>query len=200
MEPTTPLFMRSRQAWRRWLERHHARRTEIWIAYYKAHTGKPSVAYVEAVEEALCFGWIDGQVRRIDDDSWCQRFTPRRRGSTWSKPNLRRFARLLAEGRVAEAGRAAGPTTATRVAEAFWDKPDVTPPEVEAGLKRSATAWEHFTALSPSRRKQFVAMIASAKKPETRARRIALAIGMLERREMPMDKYRHPRKAAKPGP
>jgi uncharacterized protein YdeI (YjbR/CyaY-like superfamily) len=193
MEPVAPILMRSREAWRRWLERHHARRTEVWIAYHKAHTGKPSVAYVEAVEEALCFGWIDGQVRRIDDDSWCQRFTPRRRGSTWSKVNLRRFARLLAEGRVTEAGRAAGPTVETRVADAFWDKPDVTPPDVEAGLKASARAWAHFQALSPSRRKQFVAMLSSAKKPETRARRFALAIELLERKEHPMDKYRQPR-------
>ena len=100
MVPVKPVFMRSRTIWRRWLERHHARKKELWLAYYKAHTGMPSVTYVEAVEEALCFGWIDGQVQRIDDESWCQRFTPRRPGSAWSKVNLRRFARLVADGRV----------------------------------------------------------------------------------------------------
>ena len=134
MVPVKPVLMRSRALWRRWLERHHASKKELWLAYYKAHTGKPSVTYVEAVEEALCFGWIDGQVQRIDDESWCQRFTPRRPGSSWSKVNLRRFARLVADGRVAEAGVAAGPTKETKVAKAFWDQPDVTPPEVERGI------------------------------------------------------------------
>lgn len=190
MIPVAPVHMRSRAVWRRWLERHHAGKTQIWVAYYKAHTGKPSVTYVEAVEEALCFGWIDGQVQRIDDESWCQRFTPRRPGSAWSKVNLRRFARLTAEGLVTEAGTAAGPTKDTRIAQAFWDQPDVTPPKVEAGLKTSTAAWKAFKALPPSRRKQYVAFLASAKKPETWARRLARAIDMLERGMHPMDQYR----------
>ena len=190
MVPVKPVFMRSRTIWRRWLERHHARKKELWLAYYKAHTGKPSVTYVEAVEEALCFGWIDGQVQRIDDESWCQRFTPRRPGSSWSKVNLRRFARLVADGRVAEAGVAAGPTKGTKVAKAFWDQPDVTPPEVERGLRKSAAAWKAFCALPPSRRKQYVAFLASAKKADTQTRRFGKAIDMLERGEHPMDKYR----------
>ncbi len=194
MIPRTPVRMRSRQAWRRWLEKYHARKTDVWIAYYKAHTGKPSVSYVEAVEEALCFGWIDGQVQRIDDESWCQRFTPRRPGSSWSKVNLRRFARLLAAGLVAEAGRAAGPNKETRIATTFWDKPDVVPDDVRVGLEVSPKAWKVLQALAPSRRKQYVAWLSSAKRPETRAKRFALAIDMLERGEHPMDKYRTPRK------
>ncbi len=182
--------MRSRSLWRRWLERHHASRTEVWLAYYKAHTGKPSVAYAEAVEEALCFGWIDGQVRRIDDESWMQRFTPRRPGSAWSKVNLRRFARLTEEQRVTDAGRAAGPTRNTRVAETFWDRPDVTPPDVAAALRASKKAWKHFLALPPYKRKLYVTWLASARRPDTKAKRAAQAIDMLERNEHPMDKYR----------
>ena len=104
MEPVEPIRMKSRAHWRRWLERNHGRRPDVWLAYFKAHTGKPSVTYAEAVEEALCYGWIDGQVRRLDDESWCQRFTPRRPGSAWSKLNLRRFARLTEQGLVADAG------------------------------------------------------------------------------------------------
>jgi uncharacterized protein YdeI (YjbR/CyaY-like superfamily) len=191
--PVNPVRMRSRKAWRRWLDRHHASKTEVWLAYYKAHTGKPSVTYVEAVEEALCFGWIDGQVQRIDDESWAQRFTPRRRGSAWSKVNLRRFARLMAAGAVADAGKAAGPTKATRVAETFWDRPDVTPPEVETALQRSATAWKHFQALPAFKRKQYVTWLISAKRAETKAKRYAQAIQMLERNEHPMDKYKNKR-------
>ena len=190
MIPVKPVHMRSRESWRRWLERHHASKTQVWLAYYKAHTGKPSVTYVEAVEEALCFGWIDGQVQRIDDESWCQRFTPRRPGSVWSKVNLRRFARLAAEGAVTDAGRAAGPTRDTRVAEPFWDRPDVTPPEVKAALKISTKAWAVFESLPPSRRKQYIAFLMSAKRPETRAKRATKAVDMLERGEHPMDKYR----------
>jgi len=192
--PVKPVHMRSRDSWRRWLERHHALKTQVWLAYYKAHTGKPSVTYVEAVEEALCFGWIDGQVQRIDDESWCQRFTPRRPGSAWSKVNLRRFARLTAQGVVTDAGRAAGPTKDTRVADTFWDRPDVTPPEVKAGLRVSPKALAVFEALPPSRRKQYIAWLASAKKAETKARRFAKAIDMLERGEHPMDKYRAKRR------
>jgi uncharacterized protein YdeI (YjbR/CyaY-like superfamily) len=195
MKPVNPIRMRSRQAWRRWLERHHEKAADVWIVYHKAHTGLPTVSYVEAVEEALCFGWIDGQAQRLDDDSWCQRFSPRRKGSRWSPVNLRRFAKLTAEGLVTAAGRAAGPTKDTRLAETYWDKPDVTPPEVEAGLKASAAAWARFRALSPSRRKMFIGWLASAKKPETRARRVAKAIDMLERGVLPMDQYRRPKKA-----
>lgn len=193
MIPVKPIRMRSRALWRKWLERHHARKTEVWLTYYKAHTGKPTVSYVEAVEEALCFGWIDGQAQRIDDASWTQRFTPRRKGSVWSNVNLRRFARLTAEGLVADAGRAAGPTRDTRVAEAFWERPDVTPPEVTAALKASALAWKHFQALPPYKRKLYVTWLMSAKRPETRAKRTAAAIDMLERNEHPMDKYRRRR-------
>jgi len=192
--PVKPVRMRSRDLWRRWLERHHASKSEVWLAYFKAHTGKPSVRYAEAVEEALCFGWIDGQVQRIDDESWCQRFTPRRPGSAWSKVNLRRFARLTAEGLVADAGRAAGPSKDTRVAETFWDRPDVTPPEVKAALNVSAKAWAAFESLPPSKRKQYIAFLMSAKRPETRAKRVTKAIDMLERGEHPMDKYRRPHK------
>lgn len=190
MIPVKPVRMRSRELWRCWLERRHASKADVWLAYYKAHTGKPSVTYAEAVEEALCFGWIDGQVQRIDDESWCQRFTPRRQGSAWSKVNLRRFARLTADGLVTDAGRSAGPTKDTRVAVTFWDQPDVTSPEVMAGLKASAKAWAVYESLPPSRRKQYIAFLSSAKKPETKARRLARAIDMLERNEHPMDKYR----------
>lgn len=193
MIPVKPIRMRSRAVWRKWLERYHASRTEVWLTYYKAHTGKPTVSYVEAVEEALCFGWIDGQVQRIDDESWTQRFTPRRKGSVWSKVNLRRFARLTAEGLVADAGRAAGPTRDTRVAEAFWERPDVTPPEVTAALKASALARKRFQALPPYKRKLYVTWLMSAKRPATRAKRTAAAIDMLERNEHPMDKYRRRR-------
>ena len=180
-----PAFVRmtSRAAWRRWLEKHHAAKSEVWIAYYKKHTGKPCVSYEEAVEEALCFGWIDGQVRRLDDDSYAQRFTPRRSGSQWSTVNLRRFERLRAEGRVTAAGLAKGPTATTKIAAASWRLPDEVPADIEKALKKSPRAWANLRALTPSHRKRFILWLSSAKRPETRQRRMAQAIAKLENSE-----------------
>ena len=185
MAGDVPAFVRmtSRDAWRRWLEKHHAVKSEVWIAYYKKHTGRRCVSYEEAVEEALCFGWIDGQVRRLDEDSYAQRFTPRRAGSHWSTVNLRRFERLRAEGRVTDAGMAKGPTATTKIAAASWRLPDEVPPDIEKALKKSRMAWANLQALPPSHRKKFVLWLSSAKRPETRQRRTAQAIAMLEKNE-----------------
>jgi uncharacterized protein YdeI (YjbR/CyaY-like superfamily) len=183
--PNPSLYPKSRAAWRAWLERHHQTRADVWVVYFKKHTGKPSVTYEEAVEEALCFGWIDGQLQRIDDERHMQRFTPRRKGSQWSPLNLRRFARLVEEEQVTEAGRAAGPKLGTRVAATSWRRPDVVPDQVRARLEQRPAAWKKLLAMAPSYRKRFVHYIDSAKRPETRERRAVQVIGMLERNEKP---------------
>jgi len=180
MTPAATVSPKSRAAWRAWLERHHARRDEIWVVYYKKHTGKASVSYDEAVEEALCFGWIDGLVKRVDDERHMQRFTPRRTGSVWSAVNLRRFARLVEQGLVMDAGRAAGPKAGTKVADVSWLRPDVIPEEVERLIGQSKTALKNLKAMAPSYRKHFVYYIDSAKRPETRERRARMAIELLE--------------------
>lgn len=181
--PSPVIRPASRATWRRWLERHHASKAEVWLAYYKKHTGKPSVRYAEAVEEALCFGWIDGIVKRVDEDSYIQRYTPRRPASQWSMVNLRRFERLVQEGRVTAAGFAKGPGATTRVASVSWLRPDVTPDDIASALQSDAEAWAFFSGLAPSYRKQYVHWIDSAKRPETRARRIREAIAKLLRGE-----------------
>lgn len=109
MPPRAPrtVYTRDRAAWRAWLGKHHAAATEAWLLCYKKHTGKPCVAYEDAVNEALCFGWIDGTVKRIDADRYMQRFTPRRRGSQWSATNVRRYWKLLRAGLVTKAGKRA---------------------------------------------------------------------------------------------
>jgi uncharacterized protein YdeI (YjbR/CyaY-like superfamily) len=198
MKPRASISLKSRAAWRAWLERHHQTRAEVWVVYFKKHTGKPSVTYAEAVEEALCFGWIDGQVQRLDDERHAQRFTPRRKGSLWSPLNLRRFARLVEEGRVTDAGRAAGPKPGTRVAPTSWHRPDTVPVEVRARLKKSPKAWANLMAMAPSYRKKYVHYIDSAKRPETRERRAVHVIGMLERNEKPSMEF--PKKERGPGP
>jgi uncharacterized protein YdeI (YjbR/CyaY-like superfamily) len=112
------LHVTSRDAWRAWLARHHDTKTEIWLVFHKKHTGQPGVAYGDAVEEALCFGWIDSIVRRLDEDRYAQKFTPRKPKSNWSDSNLRRFARMVGEGRMTAAGLAKGPPGSTGAAPA----------------------------------------------------------------------------------
>ena len=156
MTPGATVSPKSRAAWRAWLERHHARRDEIWVVSYKKHTGKASVSYDEAVEEAICFGWIDGLVKRVDDERHMQRFTPRRKGSVWSAVNLRRFARLVEQKLVTDAGHAAGPKAGTKVAVVSWLRPDVIPEEVERRIGRNKLALKNLKAMAASYRKHFV--------------------------------------------
>jgi len=179
--PASPRRFRakSRAEWRAWLERHHATEPEVWVVYAKKQTGKPSDRYSEAVEEAICFGWIDTTVNRLDDDHYVQRFTPRTDSRNWSKLNLERFERLVAEGRMTDAGRAKRP-------------PDVAPPPprlqardpVPAFIRRTLTihraARRTFPALAPTYRRDYVRWIVEAKKPETRERRLAQSIRRLE--------------------
>ena len=125
-------YAEDRAEWRAWLETNHTLETEIWLLFYKRHTGKPRVAYPDAVEEALCFGWIDSTIRRVDDATYAQRFTPRRPGSSWSELSKRRVARLVQEGRMTKAGLA-------KVDFALPDPDSPRPPSEEArapGLAR----------------------------------------------------------------
>ena len=108
------LYEVSREAWRRWLSEHHARKQEIWLIFYKRASGKPSLSYDEAVEEAICYGWIDSQIRSMDQERFARRFTPRREGSGWSDPNRKRALRMLRTGRMTDAGRATLPEEVLR--------------------------------------------------------------------------------------
>lgn len=109
MEIGESLLVKSRQEWREWLTQHHQNRKEIWLIYYKKDSGKVGISYEEAVEEALCFGWIDGQTKGINQETYAGRFTPRRPKSPWSDSNRKRVVRLLREGRMSEAGLAVLP-------------------------------------------------------------------------------------------
>src|SRR5438105_1352275 len=106
MDVRKTLYVTSREEWRAWLTKHYQTEAEVWLIYYKKHTGQPRISYHQAVEEALCFGWIDSIVKRIDDDKFAQKFTPRRDGTTWSALNRRRLRQLIREGRMTEAGLA----------------------------------------------------------------------------------------------
>ena len=180
MDMTKTLRVVNRHDWRAWLEQNHDRETEIWLIFYKAHTRQPGVSYEEAVEEALCFGWIDSIVKRIDDDRYAQKFTPRKAGSQWSVSNKRRVAKLIRESRMTPAG----------LAKVTYDDPSDPPvdegtpelalaEELEAALIADEVAWAQFNRLAPSQRRNYVRWVMSARKDETRLRRLSEIIALL---------------------
>lgn len=170
----SPIFFATRAKWRAWLKKNHASAAEVWIGFYKKHTGKPSVSYDEAVEEAICFGWIDTTVRRIDDESYKQRFTPRRKKSVWSVPIRERFAKMVEKGLMTEAGRAAlhkdSPVFTSRIRNL---PPIPVPADLKKALAANNVAAANFKALTPKYCQMCYRWITSAKRPETRAKRIA---------------------------
>ncbi|MBC8646397.1 MAG: YdeI/OmpD-associated family protein [Thermoanaerobaculia bacterium] len=170
----------TRAAWRAWLKRNHARKKEAWLVYAKAHTGKPRVAYADAVEEALCFGWIDSTARRLDEDHFMQRFTPRKNTRNWSAPNLERFERLVAQGRMSAAGLAKRPPDVKAPARRF-ESGEPVPSFLSRALSRHPRALSNFRALAPSYRRNYVRWIIEAKRAETREKRLREAIRRLEK-------------------
>jgi uncharacterized protein YdeI (YjbR/CyaY-like superfamily) len=168
-------FAPDRQAWRAWLAEHHETAGEIWLVLLKKHVARPSVRLDEAVEEALCYGWIDGHLRRIDDESHALRFTPRGRRSIWSQGNKDRVERLTREGGMTPAGLAA---VEAAKANGEWDAASArenvdTVPEDLAAALRAAGVEETFRSMAPSHRKQYLYWVNDAKREETRTRRIA---------------------------
>jgi uncharacterized protein YdeI (YjbR/CyaY-like superfamily) len=177
----TTLDVRTRAAWRAWLRKHHRKAAEIWLVFHKQHTGKPSVDYEAAVEEALCFGWIDSLVRRLDGDRFARKFTPRTADSRWSPSNLRRYASVEARGFLTAAGRARPPTG--RIAVAPPHREWALPEYMEHALKANPRAWRHFEQLAPSYRRKYVGWVDSAKGAETKVRRLREAVQRLARGE-----------------
>lgn len=177
-DPAAPLtfFAEDAAAWRAWLEEHHDTEREVWLVLLKVHVDRPSVSYEEAVMEALCFGWIDGMLRRVDDESHMLRFTPRKPGSVWAASNKARVGRLIAEGRMRPEGLALVEEAKRR---GEWDRVDeredvsVVPHDLAAALAEDATAREAWERLAPSHKKMYLSWIEDAKRPETRARRVA---------------------------
>jgi uncharacterized protein YdeI (YjbR/CyaY-like superfamily) len=176
------LAVRKRSEWRAWLERNHASATEIWVVFHKRHSRAASVAYEAAVEEALCFGWIDSLVRRLDDDRYARKFTPRTAESRWSALNRRRYAIVAARGLLSDAGRARAPTA--RLGAAPQRRKNVPLPKyIERALRAQGRAWPHFEQLAPSYRRAYVGWIDSAKRDETKQRRLREAVQRLARGE-----------------
>ncbi|OFW15024.1 MAG: hypothetical protein A3H29_05725 [Acidobacteria bacterium RIFCSPLOWO2_02_FULL_67_21] len=163
--------------WRAWLAKHHDSASEVWLIFQKRHTGQPAIAYEEAVDEALCFGWIDSLIRRLDDARYARKFTPRKPGSRWSTANRQRYARLQAGGRLRPAGLKLKPTDRSGDAP----RPSIArvPPYIQDALKRRPAARNHFESLAPSYRRAYIGWIDSAKQQTTKMRRLQEAIELL---------------------
>jgi uncharacterized protein YdeI (YjbR/CyaY-like superfamily) len=172
------LFTTARQ-WRTWLERNHTKKSEIWIKFAKKGSGKKSITYDQALDEALCFGWIDTLVKRFDDDYYIQRFVPRKTTSRWSTINLDKFDRLEAEGRMTDAGRAARPGS-VKPPPPRYAANDPVPDFVARELSLHPVARDFFHSLAPGYRRNYIRWITEAKREETRTRRLAEAVKKLE--------------------
>ena len=169
---------RTRRDWRNWLIRHHGRREAVWLVFLKKHTGRSTFTYQEALEEALCFGWIDGVRQRIDDLRYAQRFSPRTRSSRWSDRNKALAAALEARGLMTPAGLASR-SSATPDTHPVRGRPSGLPDWLLGALQTNAIAWRNFVALPPSHQRRYAGWISSAKRDETRDKRIAEAIALL---------------------
>lgn len=182
-DPPQPLFFRTPAELRRWFARHHARERELFVGYWKVGSGQPSVSWPESVDEALCVGWIDGVRKRLDDERYVIRFTPRRPTSVWSAVNIARVQALEAAGRMSDAGRAAyAARRGNRSGIYSFEQRSVElPPAYAKLLKAHRAAWQDFEARSPSYRKAVMWWIVSAKQEATRQRRLAQLIDLAAR-------------------
>ena len=171
------LEVRSRQQWRKWLAQNHTASAGVWLVYYKDHTGVKSIDYGDSVCEALCFGWVDSLIKRLDDERYARKFTPRKPTSKWSDSNRKRWAELKSSGLLAKAGLAAAPTD-NRYGP-LPEVPDGLPAELEQALRANPKAWTFFQTLAPSHQRHYAGWIHLAKRPETREKRTRECLALL---------------------
>jgi uncharacterized protein YdeI (YjbR/CyaY-like superfamily) len=191
------IFFKTPAELRRWFKANHAKLTELWVGFYKKDSGLGGVVYKQALDEALCFGWIDGVSKRVDDISYMQRFTPRKTRSNWSAINIARAHELIAEGRMQPAGRAAfdrREEERSRVYSYEQKQAMTLSADERREFERHPTAWRFFSAQAPSYRRTCAFWIQSAKKDETRKRRLAQLIDVSARGAYPPPFIPRPKK------
>lgn len=174
---------KNRAEWRAWLADHHDKETEIWLVYYKKGTGVASIDYESSVDEALCYGWVDSLIKKIDDRKYARKFTPRKDDSKWSPSNIKRGKKLMEDGLMTEFGLQ---KIEAAKQSGRWDEPVQRPelsfemhPEFARALRQNQKAQESFDNLAPTYQKQYLGWIEVAKQPETRQKRIKESIRLL---------------------
>ena len=180
------LAFESSSAWELWLAQNHATSNGIWLRMFKKGSGEPSVTYAEALDVALCYGWIDGQSNKMDTLSWIQKFTPRRARSIWSKRNIEHIGRLTKEQRMQPAGiKAYEEAQADGRLAAAYDSPSnaIPPDDLLQHLSNNPKAAAFFESLNKANKYAIIWRLQTAKKPETRQKRMALILDMLEKGE-----------------
>ncbi len=181
MKITKTFTPKDQKDWRRWLEKNHDREGEVWVVYFKSASGKMGIDYETSVEEALCFGWIDSIIQKIDEGKYVRKFNPRRMDSQWSETNKRRAAKVIAEGRMTEAGMAkvtfdVNSVDLTRPKPKRSKPPLDIPEKIQQALKPYPKVWDTFQELPPSHKRNYILWLMDAKKPETFERRLNLMI------------------------
>ena len=176
------LYVSNRDKWREWLGRHYATESRIWLVFYKKGTSKPTIAYEAAVEEALCFGWIDSIIKKIDAEKYVRKFTPRKANSYWSELNKKRARKMIKEGKMTDAGLA---KIEAAKKSGLWGqagRPRISfdmPLEFADALDKNKKARENFEKLAPSYRKHYIGWIQAAKRDETKEKRIRDSVFLL---------------------
>jgi len=177
----------TRGQWRAWLAENHDREANgVWLVFRRKKTGRPSLEYEESVEEALCFGWIDSIIKKIDDHTYCRKFTPREDDSVWSNTNKKRVEKIIREGRMTEFGLV---KVEAAKRSGHWEagsRPRLSlavPRELSEALEQNRKAKEFFEKLAPTYQRHFIGWIVTAKRPETRAKRLRESLALLGRGE-----------------
>lgn len=177
------LLFTDKEDWRSWLDEFHAIEKNVWLVFYKKNSSKQGLVYLDAVEEALCYGWIDSIVKKIDEEKYKQKFTPRNKQSYWSDKNKERVNKLIKEGRMTRWGM---DIIEAAKKNGSWDKKMISkieyqvPQEFKEALENNIAAKDFFDSLADSYKRQYIGWIASAKKNETRIKRINKALELLK--------------------
>ncbi|MBL8150470.1 MAG: YdeI/OmpD-associated family protein [Blastocatellia bacterium] len=184
MDILETFYAKDRNEWRDWLIENHTTRKEIWLIYFKKHTNKPSVSYDEAVEEALCYGWIDSTVKKIDPERYRQKFTPRKDCNNWSELNKKRVRKLIAESRMTQAGLDRIAQTilseiVSSIDQVPLEKAIEIPEYITQYFSNYTIAFSNFNALPPSHKREYVRWISSAKRDQTQQKRLKEALQLL---------------------
>lgn len=181
-------YFKNRDEWRKWLQRNSASEKELWLKIYKKHTGKECVPYAEAVEEALCFGWIDGKIKRIDDEYYIQRYTPRNPSSRWSKYNIERVKKLITQGKMTKPGLDAYNIIFSKPHLVYENRtsgiPEI-PEELLNALEKNKQALNNFMNFPPSAKRLYIEWFKYAKQEKTRMERLKKIVGLSEINKKP---------------